>query len=73
MTRFQLMLLGSGFATVTAMIGLHIVKPGPEPVDPARWGTVEEPGTRVLFSGITPKEKQAYRPTAGHQGCGRCR
>lgn len=65
MTRFQRMMLGSAVATLTAIVGLRLFQPGPPPLDAARWATIEEPGTRVLFSGISPKVKQAYRPTPG--------
>lgn len=65
MTRFQQMMLGSALATITAMVGLRAFRPGPPSVDLGRWATVEEPSTHVLFSGISPKEPRAYRPTPG--------
>lgn len=65
MTRFAQMLLGSGIATVTALVGIAVLKPGPAPLDPARWATLEEPSVEVKFAGIQPREVRSYQPIAG--------
>ena len=65
MTRFQRMLLGSLVFSATTSLGVAIFKPGPPPVDPARWATVEAPSVEVLFSGVPPREVRRYEPAPG--------